>query len=61
MNKLILVASRDRKKAHAHLENANIDSVIVAGGLELDLDDVEAACAVLDGESINHFVEEFEL
>lgn len=58
MNKLILVNSKDRKKASAILDAAGIENVIVLGGIEVDWDDVEGASKALELEGYQHLIEE---
>lgn len=61
MNTLILIAAKDRKTASAEFNRNFIDNVIVAGGIEVEDENVDKAVVILTNLAILFHVQEFEL
>lgn len=61
MNTLILIAAKDRKTASAEFTRNFIDNVIVAGGIEVEDENVDKAVVILTNLAILFHVQEFEL
>lgn len=61
MNTLILIAAKDRKTASAEFNRNFIDNVIVAGGIEVEDENVDKAVVILTNLAVLFHIQEFEL